>query len=202
MPVSYPEIGVIVLAAGGSTRMGRPKQLLPWRGRTLVRRAVETALAVGGPVVVVIGAEPVRSELQDLPIDVVENSQWSRGMGSSIRTGVQRAITVHAQLDAVILMLCDQPEVTADTLVRLIEAQRKTGKGLCAAEFDATFGPPVLFTRAYFDRLLAIPDEQGARHLLLAYADDLLRVPCPEAALDLDTWSDYERLMTSRDTGF
>lgn len=189
-------IGILVLAAGGSTRMGRPKQLLTIDGRTLVRRATETALAAGGPVVVVTGAdaETVSAEVGDLPAQIVENPEWPLGMGSSLRLGVRTLIESHPNLDALIVTLCDQVDISPDTLDHLLVAHRETGKGLCAASFDDAVGPPVLLSRSYFRELLQLPDAHGAKQVLMRHPDDLARVPCPEAARDLDTWEDYERL--------
>lgn len=189
-------IGILVLAAGGSTRMGRPKQLLTIDGRTLVRRATETALAARAPVVVVTGAdaERVSAEVGELPVQIVENRDWPLGMGSSLRLGVRTLTESHPNLDALIVTVCDQVDISPDTLDRLLIAHRETGKGLCAASFHDTVGPPVLFGRTYFEELLQVPDVHGAKQLLMRHPDDLARVPCPEAARDLDTWEDYERL--------
>jgi molybdenum cofactor cytidylyltransferase len=227
-------IGILVLAAGGSTRMGRPKQLLrlDWptkaptasgasgsapsspppvregRGRdrsngspTLIHRAAETALAAGEPVVVVIGAEaePVAAEVRGLPVQIVENRDWSRGMGSSLRLGVQTLIELRPGLAALIIMLCDQVDVTPATLDRLRAAHLETGKGLCGASFDGAIGPPALFSRSYFGELLRLPDASGAKSILLGHPADLVRVACPEAARDLDTWEQYERASSPTD---
>ncbi|HEY2584575.1 MAG TPA: nucleotidyltransferase family protein [Tepidisphaeraceae bacterium] len=194
-------IGIVLLAAGGSTRMGRPKQLLRIGGRTLIRRATETALCVGGPVVVVTGAEAeqVAAEVDDLPVRIIENKDWSRGMGSSLRRGVQTLTESHPDLEALIVTLCDQVDVTPDTLNRLRAAYRETQKGLCGASFDETIGPPALFSRTYVAELLRLPDASGAKSVLLSRPDDLLPVPCPEAAKDLDTWEEYRRLLGQTD---
>src|ERR1041384_940582 len=123
------KIGIIVLAAGASSRMGSPKQLLPFRGQTLIRRAAEAALASScDRVAVVIGshASQMRRELEDLPVSVVENQNWQTGMSSSIRAGLD---DLHVDdLDGALIMLCDQPFVTADILNNLVATHHKTGK--------------------------------------------------------------------------
>jgi molybdenum cofactor cytidylyltransferase len=194
--MSSERLGILVLAAGGSTRMGRSKQLLRLGGRTLVRRATETALGVCKSVVLVTGAdaEEVAAEVGDLPVHITENRDWSRGMGSSLRMGVQALTESQPDLDALVVMLGDQIDVSPDTLHRLLNAHRETGKGLCGASFGETVGPPALFSRAHFTELLQLPDSAGAKAVLLSHPADLLRVPCPEAARDLDTWEEYERL--------
>lgn len=194
------KIGILILAAGGSSRMGRPKQLLPLDGKSLVRRAAETAIQAGGePIVIVTGsaAREVAPEVHDLPVHLAINPNWQEGLGSSVRTGVQQLLKLEPNLDALIIMLCDQPDVSAATVRKLAAAHIETGKSLCAASFDDTVAPPALFGRPFFDELLSIPPRQGAKQILLNRAADLLRVDCPEAARDIDTPADYDRLQTA-----
>ena len=195
------KVGILVLAAGGSTRMGRPKQLLPFHGKSLVRHATETALAVGGPVVVVVGAEgeKVSAEIRDLQVGIVSNPNWASGMGSSIRAGVHALIELEPNLDAVMITLCDQPRITASILRELIELHQTTGKPLCAAGFAKTFGPPALLGREFFAELLALPGLHGAKQILMRHSQSLLSVPCPQAADDIDTPMDYELVARSEE---
>ena len=188
-------IGVILLAAGGSTRLGSPKQLLVYRGKTLLRHAAEAALATGGrPVAAVLGfgAERLRAELAGLDVRPVDNPDWHRGMGTSVRRGVA---ALDADADGALLMLCDQPLVTAEKLAMLVAAFRQNaGAGIVAAAYHGTVGVPVLFSRAYFDELRALPDDAGAKPILRRHRDAVLPVPLPEAAVDIDTREQYERL--------
>lgn len=189
-------VAILVLAAGGSARMGRPKQLLAYAGKSLVRHVAETAMAVGeGPVVVVVGAAAgeVGAQMRDLPVQIVQNEEWERGIGSSIRAGMSALVTGPPQPTAVVILLGDQPLVTAGTIRRLIDEQARTGKPVCAAAFDGTIGPPVLVTRPLFPQLLALPDGRGAKHIWATHPDQVHAVPCPEAATDLDTPADYRR---------
>lgn len=189
-------IGILVLAAGGSTRMGQPKQLLKLGGKTLIRRATETALAVSDVVAVVTGAdtEQIVKELHDLPLQIVPNADWSRGMGSSLRVGAHALIGARPEIDALIVTLCDQVAITPETLDRLRAAHHDSGGGLCAASFDGAVGPPVLFVRRFFADLLHVDDGGGAKSVLLRHPEDLRRVPCPEAAHDVDTWEEFQRV--------
>lgn len=195
--MSPEKIGILILAAGGSNRMGRPKQLLQLGGKSLVRRAAETAIEAGGEPIVIVtgaGADQVAAEVRDLPVHFATNPSWANGMGSSVRSGVQSLLSVETGLDALIIMLCDQPDISAATLRKLIDAHHETGKSLCAAAFGETVAPPAFFGRRYFDELLEIPDQFGAKQILLRHSADLLRVDCPEAARDVDTPTDYEAL--------
>lgn len=139
-------IGVIILAAGGSTRLGSPKQLLRFDGQTLIRRAANAALESRcDRVVIVIGsrAEEVKRELKGLPVLIVENTEWQSGMSSSLRAGLSEVINY----DAVLIMLCDQPLVTADVLDNLIETHHKTGMPIVASDYGSSRGVPALFSK-------------------------------------------------------
>ena len=196
--MNLPPVGIILLAAGGSTRLGSPKQLLTYRGRTLLRRAAETALATGcGPVMAVLGsgAERLRAELAGLDVRRVDNPDWTRGMGTSVRLGTA---ALEADTAGALLMLCDQPLVTAAHLTMLVDAFRQqAGAGIVAAAYHDAVGVPVLFSRTYFDELRALPDDAGAKPILRRHRDAVLPVPMPEAAVDIDTRAQYERLAAS-----
>ena len=191
-------VACIVLAAGGSTRLGSPKQLLVYEGKTLLRRAAETALATGcRPVVVVLGAgaEAHRTELAGLDACVVVNPTWERGMGSSLRLGMA-ALENEARADAVLLTLCDQPFVGKDELERLIHAWDGGRQcSIAAAAYGETLGVPAVFGREYFNELAALPDAAGAKPILQRHATHTAAVPMPEAATDIDTREQYERII-------
>jgi len=183
-------VGVIILAAGESSRLGKPKQLVSFRGRTLIRIAVEAGLnSICRPVVVVLGAKAdhIRPEVPE-QARVVENSEWQEGMASSIRRGVE---AIEAEVDAVILMLCDQPLVDAEILNRIAA---KSEAGLVAAQYDGTVGVPALFGREYFSELRALGGKEGAKKILQANENRIARIPCPEAGVDIDTAADVQRL--------
>lgn len=188
------KIGLILLAAGASTRMGSAKQLLLFGGKPLVRHAAEAALASGcGPVFVVLGAaaDAIRPVLQDLPLEVLENRDWSEGMGASVRAGVQAAVC--HDLDALLLALADQPHLTGAAYHRLVEAFQATGKPIIASAYAGTVGVPALFSRALFPELLALTGERGCKAVIAAQLERVLAIPCPEAVLDLDTPAEYRR---------
>ncbi len=189
-------IGIVVLAAGGSTRMGEPKQLLRYEGMTLLGRAVSVALGSRcRPVVVVLGAgaDGARAEV-DPRARVVVNEAWAEGMGSSIRCGVAAL----GEAAAAVVTLCDQPFVTSELIDRLVEAHLDGGALVVASEYDAagerTRGVPALFDRALFPELLALSGAQGAKRVVERHASDLVTVPAPEAAFDVDTPDDYGRI--------
>jgi len=190
-------IGLILLAAGGSSRLGHPKQLLPYRGRTLLRHAAETALAsVCRPIVAVLGAQAdhLRPEMAGLEVLIVENPEWEQGMGSSIRTGLAALEMSAPDVSGVLLMLCDQPLLSPKALDALVRSHLDTGSPLVASEYGGTRGVPAFFSRALFPELRALKDAQGARAVIAAHASEAVTLPLPAGVWDVDTAADYARL--------
>jgi molybdenum cofactor cytidylyltransferase len=186
--------GAVVLAAGASTRMGVPKQLLELAGKPLLVRAVEAALASPAwPVVVVLGAdaEKIRPALARLPVLVTENAAWAEGMAASIRAGVTTLQQFSRRLDAALIALCDQPAFSADTIAQLVAAQRATGRSIVAARYAGRHGAPALFLREHFPTLTHLTGEEGARALLNDQPELVTAVDLPALAVDLDTPEDF-----------
>ncbi len=184
-------LAIVVLAAGGSTRMGSAKQLLPLAGVSLIRRAASAALATGcRPAVVVLGrdATVMRAELAGLDVIAVDNHDWHLGMGGSIRAAMA---AVPADAAGVVVTLCDQPHVDAAALATLIAAFHRTGRTV-AARYAGTLGVPVVFGRDTFPDLLALDPAAGAKRLMAG--PDVVAIDLPAAAVDVDTPEDYRRL--------
>lgn len=192
--------GVVVLAAGDSSRLGRPKQLLPYLGQTLVEHAARTALASGAAeVVVVVGAEheAVRERLRDLPVRVVRNRDWAEGMGSSIRCGVA---ALGQGVEAAVIALCDQPRVTPHLLRSLAERLFETGCPIVASSYDGVVGAPCAFERARFSELLELRGDVGARALIRG-SERVETVAFSGGNVDVDTPDDYRKLIPDPETG-
>jgi molybdenum cofactor cytidylyltransferase len=186
--------GAVILAAGASTRMGSPKQLLAIGGRPLIIHAVEAALASHAwPVVVVLGAdaERIKPALARHPVLIAENPAWSEGMASSVRAGIALLVQFSRSLDAGLVALCDQPALSAESIARLVAAQRATGRAIAAARYRGRNGAPALFLREHFPALAALTGEEGARNLLNGDAGGVASVDMPEFEKDLDTPEDY-----------
>ncbi len=195
-------IAIVVLAAGASTRMGVPKQLLRVHGRSLVRHAVEAALGSScRPVIVVLGAhgEAVQSELEGLPVRIVRNENWSQGLSTSIRAGIAALPSAPDSPEAIVLTLCDQPFVGADSIEALVAAYRSTGRPIVASQYGGTLGVPTLFSRALLPELLALEGDTGARQVIQAHASSVWPVPCPQGAVDLDTPEDHAAIRSTED---
>ena len=177
--------------------MGRPKQTLQYRGESLLRRATLAALGAGcRPVVVVTGAnaELSRRELDELDVREVFNPLWETGMASSIRAGVEALISAEPDADAAVLLLCDQPHVTADVISRLVEARRATGSPLVASAYGGGFGAPALFGRSLFAELTRLEGAAGAKQVIKRHAAGAHFLPFPSGEVDVDTPDDYSRL--------
>ncbi|MFY2561680.1 nucleotidyltransferase family protein [Corallococcus terminator] len=192
---------MVLLAAGGSSRLGHPKQLVVHRGQTLIRRAAEAALSLGGPVVVVLGAhrEAIASELTGLPVQSVTHPDWALGPGGSLTAGLAALLATpdtHAPpaVDAVLVMLCDQLRVEAAHLEALVATWRSTGAPVVASEYDGTRGVPALFAGSVFDELASLSPEQGARGVIAHEPSRVVTVPLPGGDEDVDTPMDLARL--------
>lgn len=189
--------GIIILAAGSSTRLGQPKQLLEFQGSTLVQRVAEIALnAVKKPVVVVLGANCslIQTHLKHLPVHIVYNPDWSSGMTSSLRKGLLALLNYSPDSEGAIFAVCDQPYITPDLFLEMINVGSKSIKPIVACLYDNVLGTPVLFKKEYFGVLLAMKDNEGARKVIQSHPGSVESVPFPLGIFDVDTMQDYEAL--------
>jgi len=190
-------IAALILAAGASSRMGRPKQLLPFRGRSLLHRTVDAAREGGcRRVIVVLGAhaELVQAASDLLPAEFCINENWRQGLAESIRCGIDLLRSHGERPRAALLMACDQPLVSAALVRRLFDAFDDAPGRMVACEYAGTVGVPALFESACFDRLTTLRGDNGAKSVLLADPGMLRRCPWPEGACDVNTLEDYARL--------
>lgn len=195
-------IGIIILAAGASNRLGRPKQLLSFQGHSLILRAARTALAsICQPVIVVMGAqaEQIKHEIFHLPVRLAHNPNWALGMGSSIQTGLGAMAEMETeqdvQIDATVLMVTDQPFITPAVLNHLAYSFWVKG-GIVASAYNNTLGVPAVFGKEFTTDLLSLPPDEGAKSLFDRYPDRVNTIDFPEGAIDIDTLEDYELLTT------
>ena len=190
------DVVAVIVAAGESSRLGRPKQLLPWQGTTLVGHAVAEAAAVCRRVIVVTGAErqAVENATSSGTAVCVHNPDWRGGMGTSIAAGVRHARDTGAA--AVLVMTCDQPRVGRDDLAALLELWQNAPASPAAALYSGSAGVPAVFPAGWFDRLTSLSADRGARGLLRSAAEsaDIQTLELPAAATDIDTPEDFEIL--------
>ncbi|HEV2841442.1 MAG TPA: nucleotidyltransferase family protein [Chthoniobacterales bacterium] len=195
-------VGAVILAAGGSSRLGRPKQLLSLQGESLLRRAVRAAIEAGCACVTVVAGDArdsIESELRGTPAVVVENLEWQRGLGASIRCGLRHLLSSRPEIDAVVLLACDQPFLDAAVITSLIAQQANSGRPMVASSYAGTLGIPALFDRSCFEALLALPDDSGAKGLIESRPAEVAQIEFEKGAVDIDTPDDFAGL-TNADT--
>ncbi|HEX2268744.1 MAG TPA: nucleotidyltransferase family protein [Pyrinomonadaceae bacterium] len=194
-------VGAVILAAGSSSRLGRPKQTLQFEGNSLLRRAAQAALGAGcRPVVVVTGAhaELCRRELKGLDVHEAFNADWQTGMASSIRAGIEDLVSIDAGVVAAVLLLCDQPHVTSDVISTLLAAHHATGRSVVAAAYGGSFGVPALFSRTLFTELAELEGTSGAKEIIKRHASNAHLISFPKGGVDVDTPDDLASLGSTR----
>jgi molybdenum cofactor cytidylyltransferase len=185
-----PRIAAVILAAGQSSRMGTNKLLATVGGKPLVRRAVETAAAsAAAPVVVVTGngANEVEAALSDLKIDIVNNPDFSKGLSSSLRCGIN---ALPEDCDGAVILLGDMPVVSPALIDKLIAAfNPREGRAICMATRHGKRGNPVLWARRFFPEMAAIEGDVGAKHLAAQYGELVCEVEAADDGplIDIDT---------------
>jgi molybdenum cofactor cytidylyltransferase len=187
----------IVLAAGASTRLGRPKQLIQFEGESLLRRATRLAIDSGcSPVFVVLGrdAASLLPEVDDLQAVVLINEEWQSGLAASLKIAVKAALAANGQLPNIMALVCDQPNLGLPLLGRLITTHRSGRALITASRYGETLGVPAIFSREIFGELLDLAGDEGARKILLRHREKVAEVPFPGGEFDLDTPEDLARL--------
>lgn len=187
----------IVLAAGEGSRMGRTKQLLPFRGQTILECVVDSALASSlHRVIVVIGhrADAIEPLLKGRGVTTVLNPMFGKGQSTSLKAGLQ---AVTEETDAVLFLLGDQPLITPATINLILSAYDASPSPIVLPVFAGRRGNPVLFSRETFPRIEALTEDRGARPLFEEYAHGILTVPVSDSSIhfDIDTEEDYRRLL-------
>ncbi|WP_034045580.1 nucleotidyltransferase family protein [Wocania ichthyoenteri] len=191
-------ISIIILAAGASKRMGTPKQLLKWGNSTLLGNTIETALKLSvKEVIVVLGANynAIKKEIKHYPITILNNEDWQKGLGKSLAFGVEYITSSKQKVDGILVILADQPLINAQFLNKLIDEFNKKEHPIIATSYkNKKYGVPVIFDKIYFEELLTLNDDYGAKHLLKKNKS-LVKILIPELEnLDLDLKADYESL--------
>ena len=194
----------IVLAAGTSSRMGQPKQLLKINGQSLVRHTITTAFAAGiERITVVLGAYAgeVLEEIRDLPVRIAINADFATGIASSIRAGINQ---LEETCEEALILTCDQTLVSAEDLRCLVAKYNRFKPMICASSYGDVIGIPAIFSRTLFRELRELQGDRGARSLIQKYADETIAQQCARAVFDCDTPGDFAALcedMTVRKSG-
>ena len=189
--------GIILLAAGSSTRLGRAKQLIEFQGKTLIKKAIEEAQnSQADCLVLVLGSNPelIQTGFDTSSTPYIINADWQNGMSSSMQAGL-RFLMEKEVIDQVLLMLCDQPFVDASLLDQLITAKETSGKGIVAAAYSNTLGVPALFDKRYFEELLQLTGSEGAKKVIFNHQAEVHALDFPLGAVDLDTEEDVSQFL-------
>lgn len=204
-------VSIIILAAGASSRMGVPKQLLLIEGQTLIERIAEVAMDTPTyPIVMVLGANRVmiKPKLEKMPITIIDNPQWEKGMSSSIKMGLAGAYMTQKDIDAAIFLTVDMPFVSAGLINKMIKAAtEKPDSQIVACKYDQqigtptvgtpTVGIPVLFKRSLFTDLLELTGDEGAKKIVMKNKEKTILVDFPEGKFDLDTMEEYRNFVSN-----
>lgn len=187
------QLYILILAAGASSRMGQPKQLLPYQDEPLIRHLVKMSLQTHQRVLVVIGAlhEKIAESLKDLPVQTVVNSAWKNGLSASLQCGVKQALVQDPQIQGVLVVLGDQPLITATHLKNLIKQGNSEEGTLVATDYGDMLGVPAYIGKRYFPDIMQLSGDAGARSIMGQYPQALRKVLFPGAKIDLDTREDW-----------
>jgi molybdenum cofactor cytidylyltransferase len=197
MTRNKPKIGAVLLAAGASIRLGQPKQLLNFRGKSLLENVISALdQSEASCLVVVLGGNEalIKDKLNLGQVVIISNPEWQKGMSGSLKSGLTYLKGAY-DLDAVLLLLADQPYVDHSLLNQLIGSFKEGNKGIIACSYNNTLGVPCIFSKKYFPMLLALSEQEGAKKIILAHREDTAIVDFPLGAVDIDTWEDYESLL-------
>jgi molybdenum cofactor cytidylyltransferase len=184
------EIGLVIMAAGDSSRLGFPKQLLEINGQSFLKHTVEVALEMNSPIVVVLGYNYERhlKEINDINVDHTFNLNWHKGIGSSIKSGFQRLFSQNTNLGGVILMACDQPFVSKDIIIKLTKALDE-GHNLASSVYNNSYGFPLIIGRKYFKEIVNLHDDEDLSPIISVFGS--YSIQFPNGKYDIDTEEDW-----------
>lgn len=191
--------GIVILAAGNSSRLGQPKQLLPYKDDTLLQHIIAQASVINDAVIIVVtGAshEVIEKEIDSSKVKIAFNNDWELGMSSSISKGLTELLQSSPEIKKCIFAVCDQPFVSHSVFENLITEYHTAGKGIIASSYAATLGTPVLFDKKYFDELLSLRGQEGAKKIISRFLEDTASILFEKGDIDIDTEEDYNKLIS------
>lgn len=193
--------GILILAAGSSSRMGKPKQLLAFDGTTLLAHVAKIARnSKLHPVVVVLGAneELIKNSLDVSQLIVVTNENWQEGMASSIVKGITFIKEKYPEVDGIIIAVGDQPHINETQLHQLLEAQNKMGLPIAACSYAGVIGTPALFHQTVFPELMTLKGDVGAKKIIEKRIQDVVTINFDKGIIDIDTEKEYQDLLKNQ----
>lgn len=186
---------ILILAAGSSSRMGTPKQLLPYKSTTFLGYTIEQAKqSRADATFCVLGAnaEPIKKSIESYQIETIYNPDFKNGLSSSIVVGVKE---LQHNFDTILIMLADQPNINFNYLNKLIKTSVENPSKIIASNYQNKIGVPAIFPKKYFNHLLELKRDKGARNILNNNKSDIIKMP-PFNLTDIDTKEDYQNLIS------
>lgn len=192
---------ILILAAGESKRLGKIKQLLKHRGKSLIESTVERAVSTSSKVVVVLGAyyQQIHVTIQHHPVIVAENSQWREGVASSIRIGLETALDQYPYIDGIMILLADQPLVANDHIQTITGQATNENDIIIATAYGGIVGVPAYIPKRYFDALRKLEGNIGAKQLINENRNQVKVIKLDAAAIDIDTQQDWNEFINRQD---
>jgi molybdenum cofactor cytidylyltransferase len=195
-------VGVVVLAAGSSSRLGQPKQLIKYKGKPLLQNILDHSQVLSfTSKVLILGAyaEEINKNIDTGEFKVIINEQWEEGIASSIREGVRSSWEINPNLENILFLLSDQPFVTSALIKELLDTHKKEGKTITGCRYDKTVGVPVIFNKNMFQELCHLNGDRGAKVLIRKYPDKVAAVSFDLGSVDVDEPDDYTKLLKLND---
>jgi len=192
-----PNVPIILLAAGASTRMGSPKPLLPWKGQTLIESQIKSLLDSQQRLIVVLGAHSsqIVPLIKNLQVEIAINEDWKEGMSTSIAVGVKKALSLIKDLDGIIIATIDQPLVDEKHIQKLVSKFNPGKKQIIVSESDTGWrGVPALFDRCYLEALSKLRGDSGAKSVVHRNSQHVKAVNGGNKLVDMDTQEIYQQL--------
>lgn len=187
----------MLLAAGASTRLGRAKQLLFYKDKTLLQHTIDVSQqAEFNQQVLVLGAnaETIKNQTRTVAMAVTINEAWKGGLSTSIKSGLAKLLAINPDCENVMFLLCDQPFLNTNVLETLMAAHREEGNRITVSSYDDQWGVPMIFPASFFSELKRLDGDAGAKKIVMQHMEQAQFVSFPKGNFDIDTEEDYQKL--------
>lgn len=191
------KVGVVILAAGSSSRLGQPKQLIKYKNKPLLQNIIDHSQVLSfKSKVLILGAhaEEIQKNINTGEFKVFINEEWKEGIASSIRKGVRCSLEITPDLEHILFVLSDQPFVTNELLLELMDTHIQQGKTITGCRYNNTIGVPAIFSKHLFQELSLLEGDSGAKVLIKKYADQVADISFDHGSVDVDKPEDYTKL--------
>jgi molybdenum cofactor cytidylyltransferase len=191
-------VGVVILAAGSSSRLGQPKQLIIYKNKPLLQNIIDHSLVLSfESKVLILGAYAgeIKENINESEFEVFINEEWEEGIASSIRKGVRCSLQIQPDLEHILFLLSDQPFVSSKLMQELLNTHKKQGKIITGCRYKNTVGVPAIFNKRMFRELCLLKGDRGAKGLIKKYPGKVAFVPFDLGSVDVDKPEDYRKMI-------